>query len=277
MLKERLITAVLLLVLVVIFLLSPPAWTQGFFLAVFVIAGWEWGRLSSLTPALQWLYAAVVGALLALLWWVLFLGDAVNVGIVAGILAVACAAWLVLFKWVLSYPQSAETWGGQPMRVAIGLVVLVPAWVGLAYLRMQEDGSWLILYVMMLVASADVGAYFTGRAFGRHKMAPRVSPGKTLEGLAGGLAAVCLFAAAVSYLAPMPASSGPGFIALSLIAGAASVLGDLVESMVKRHAGVKDSGTLLPGHGGVMDRIDSLAVAVPLFSLGIVFLQMPAA
>jgi phosphatidate cytidylyltransferase len=152
-------------------------------------------------------------------------------------------------------------------------VVLLPAWIGLAYLRLDQAGSWLILYVIALVACADIGAYFAGRAFGRHKMAPAVSPGKTLEGLAGGITAVALFALLISAIALPAAISPSAFLLLSMATALASVLGDLVESMVKRHRGVKDSGTLLPGHGGVLDRIDSLAAAIPVFAFGMVIVH----
>jgi phosphatidate cytidylyltransferase len=142
--------------------------------------------------------------------------------------------------------------------------VLVPAWLALVVLH--EHAPQLVLLLILLVVAADVGAYFGGRKFGRHKLAPAVSPGKTWEGVAGGLVAAMLMATAGIYwlhLTPLP------FFALSALVVVASIVGDLTESMFKRHAGLKDSGSLLPGHGGVLDRVDSVTAAAPFFLIGL--------
>jgi phosphatidate cytidylyltransferase len=152
----------------------------------------------------------------------------------------------------------------------VGFLVLVPAGLGLVHLvRLLPDGRLLLLYLLVLIAAADVGAYFGGRAFGRRKLAPHVSPGKTWEGFAAGMLASIIIAALGAALFDQPFWP---WLALCLLVAVVSVIGDLTESMFKRHVGLKDSGTLLPGHGGVLDRIDSLTAAAPTFLLGLLTL-----
>lgn len=272
MLKQRVITALCLAALLLFFLFYSPTAALVFFALMVAIAAWEWAGLAAIEDRGRWVYAAAVGLALLGAWSWIWSAGQIDIYRVRQLLGWACAGWAVLLLWVLSYPGSTAIWGGRAVRAAMGFLVLVPAWVGLAFLRFEAAGPWLILYVIALVACADIGAYFTGRAFGRHKMAPAVSPGKTLEGLAGGIATVTVFALLVGLFA-LPHNLGIGsFMLVSMITGLASVLGDLVESMVKRHQGVKDSGTVLPGHGGVMDRIDSLSAAIPVFAFGITLL-----
>jgi phosphatidate cytidylyltransferase len=168
--------------------------------------------------------------------------------------------WLIALLWVMFMPAVIN-----PGSAALaGVLVLLPAW--LALVRLHQMNPQLLLFVLLLVVAADVGAYFAGRSFGKHKLAPRVSPGKTWEGVLGGFAGAMLLASIGCvwlHLAPLP------FVALCAVVFVASILGDLTESMFKRHAGLKDSGTLLPGHGGVMDRIDSVTAAAPIFLLGL--------
>jgi phosphatidate cytidylyltransferase len=161
----------------------------------------------------------------------------------------------------------------------MGLPVLVPAWVGLNHMRTAglyygdaDNNLLLILYVFCVVWVADIGAYFAGRAFGKAKLAPRVSPGKSWAGVWGGLLAVAIFAAIISQLAGARWPDAVLLVLATLVTGGVSVLGDLLESMLKRFRGIKDSSGLLPGHGGIMDRIDSLTAAIPLFALMITLL-----
>jgi phosphatidate cytidylyltransferase len=144
------------------------------------------------------------------------------------------------------------------------LFALVPVW--LALVRLHEQGPQLMLFLLLLVVAADIGAYFAGRALGKHKLAPRVSPGKTWEGVGGGLVAAAMMAAFGVWWFDMDAVP---FMALCIVVAIASVVGDLTESMFKRHAGLKDSGNLLPGHGGVLDRVDSVTAAAPVFLIGL--------
>jgi phosphatidate cytidylyltransferase len=277
MLKQRVITALILVAVLLAFLFAPAVASILFFTAVVTAAAWEWAGLASLVGNSRLLYALAVAILIGLAWTLLTNNGQFDALAVRQVLGWGCAGWAVMLLWVMGYPGSAAIWGGVGRRAVLGLAVLLPAWVGLAYLRLETAGPWLILYVIALVACADVGAYFTGRAFGKRKMAPSVSPGKTLEGLAGGIATVSVFALLVSLFALPDSATTGAFLFLSMVAGLASVLGDLVESMVKRHRGVKDSGTLLPGHGGIMDRIDSLAAAIPVFALGVAIMHTQGA
>ena len=266
MLKTRIITALILAPIAIggIFFLPP----MGFALftgAIITAAAWEWANMSGIeSPAGRIAYALVTAALLYGL---------LNVSFVA-VLWLALVWWFVGFLLVRSYPSGSDKWGSVPARAVMGLFVLVPAWVGLNHLRTggfqfgdSTDNLLLILYVFCVVWVADIGAYFAGRAFGKAKLAPRVSPGKSWAGVWGGLVAVGIFALVVSTLA----SAGTGetllLVAASLATGLVSVLGDLLESMLKRFRGIKDSSHLLPGHGGIMDRIDSLTAAIPVFAL----------
>ncbi len=192
----------------------------------------------------------------------------------AAVLWLALVWWFVCFLLVRSYPAGSERWGSVPGRALMGVFVLVPAWVGLNHLRAggfqfgnADNNLLVILYVFCVVWVADIGAYFAGRAFGKAKLAPRVSPGKSWAGVWGGLAAVGAFAVIVSFLASASAVETILLVVASLITGLVSVLGDLLESMLKRFRGIKDSSGLLPGHGGIMDRIDSLTAAIPVFAL----------
>ncbi|MNH04774.1 Phosphatidate cytidylyltransferase [compost metagenome] len=168
---------------------------------------------------------------------------------------------------MLTYPRSSDLWASAACRLLIGLLVLLPAWQGLVLLKHWPLGNWLILSVMVLVWAADIGAYFSGRAFGKRKLAPQVSPGKSWEGVYGGLAVSLLITLGVG----ISRDWGFGQILLGLLGAAllvmSSVVGDLTESMFKRRSGIKDSSNLLPGHGGVLDRIDSLTAAIPIFAV----------
>jgi len=265
-LKTRIITALILAPIAVggIFFL-PPLGFALFTGAIITLGAWEWANLSGIENAPGRVIYALVAA--AILYGLL------NVPFVV-VLWLALAWWFCCFLLVRSYPAGSDKWGSVPARAVMGLFVLVPAWVGLNHLRTggfefgdSTNNLLLILYVFCVVWVADIGAYFAGRAFGKAKLAPRVSPGKSWAGVWGGLLAVGVFALLVSSLA----SAGTGetllLIGASLITGLVSVLGDLLESMLKRFRGIKDSSQLLPGHGGIMDRIDSLTAAIPVFAL----------
>ncbi|MGF2736051.1 phosphatidate cytidylyltransferase [Marinobacter sp. DUT-1] len=266
MLKTRIITALILAPIAIggIFFL-PPLGFALFTGAVITIGAWEWANMSGIEgQGGRVAYAAVTAAILFGL---------LNVPAVL-VLWLALAWWFICFLLVRSYPQGSDRWGSLPMRALMGLFVLVPAWVGLNHLRTGgfefgdvANNLWVILYVFCVVWVADIGAYFAGRAFGKAKLAPRVSPGKSWAGVWGGLAAVGIFAVVVSSLASASIAETLLLVVASLFTGLVSVLGDLLESMLKRFRGIKDSSQLLPGHGGIMDRIDSLTAAIPVFAL----------
>lgn len=266
MLKTRIITALILAPIAIggIFFL-PPLGFAFFTGAIIAVGAWEWANLAGITqPAGRVVYALVTAAIL----YGMFEVPA------TAVLWIALLWWVGCLLMIRSYPDGSDGWGKPAVRAVMGLLVLVPAWVGLNHLRTGgfqfgdiASNLLLILYVFCIVWVADIGAYFSGRAFGRAKLAPRVSPGKSWAGVWGGLLAVGMFALLTGFLA----QAGNGDIALlvlaSLVTGGISVVGDLMESMLKRFRGIKDSSQLLPGHGGIMDRVDSLTAAIPVFAL----------
>jgi phosphatidate cytidylyltransferase len=211
-------------------------------------------------------------AIMAALFWYCGLGADPAVEQVQPFLGLACLWWSFALLWVKSYPGSAVIWRSLPMRSLMGVLVLAFAWLAAVFLLSFPRGGALMVVAVLLVAAADIGAYFTGKAFGKHKLAPDVSPAKTWEGFWGGMFCALAVAAVIWSLLP-PQFDHLGLIAVLAIAMAtalASVVGDLTVSMVKRESGLKDSGSLLPGHGGLLDRLDSLCGAIPVFALGLI-------
>lgn len=264
MLKERVLTAsVLALVFLGVLFFLPQSVFAVFISIVYLIGAWEWANLSGITNRAKRIVYVLGICLLAFMvfymtQWVQQV-DALRV-----VLVVSAAWWALSLLWIQSFPSSTVIWGGTLVRLLMGVLVIVPAWLASIYLRSAPQGAWLVLAVVLLVATADIGAYFTGRAFGKRKLAPEVSPGKSWEGVWGGAVMVlCLSLLANIFL-------GVNWLALMLIViptALISVVGDLLESMVKRHRGIKDSSQILPGHGGILDRIDGLTAAVPIFVL----------
>ena len=186
-------------------------------------------------------------------------------GLAPWVLGASVLWWGVATYLVLTYPRSSEYWASAASKLVIGLLILLPAWQGLVQIKQESLGNWLIMAVMVLVWGADIGAYFSGRAFGKRKLAPQVSPGKSWEGVYGGL----LLSLVITAIVGLVRDWGFAQILMGLVGAAVivfiSVVGDLTESMFKRQSGIKDSSNLLPGHGGVLDRIDSLTAAIPVF------------
>ncbi len=257
-LMQRIVTAVVLMaVLLLVFFTLPPAAAKGL-LGIFVlIAAWEWsGFLLLESTGARVAYAALLGALMAAVLWLI----PARLPLLP-LLVVSVVWWVVAFFWVIRYPTTIP----RAVGALCGVLVILPAWAGIvALLELDAGGAEYVLFVLAIVWAADVGAYFVGRRLGRHKLAPQVSPGKTWEGLAGGLvAAMVASACGALWFGLSPALLVP----IGLLVGAVSVVGDLTVSMFKRNAGLKDSGNLFPGHGGVLDRVDSVTAAVPLFVL----------
>lgn len=239
----------------------------GFIVAV---GAWEWANLSGISNQAGRL--GYVAAVVAALFGVAQLPKETA----QLFLWAALVWWIFAFVLVRSYPKGKDAWGATLPRLLMGWVILLPMWVGFVQIKAYPQSSYLILYVMLLVWGADVGAYFAGRQFGKHKLAKNVSPGKTWEGVYGGLATTALIAVASAFyleyeytLFSMDVEKWITLLAVTGVVVMVSVLGDLIESMVKRHRGIKDSSNLLPGHGGVMDRIDSMTAAVPVFALAL--------
>ncbi len=271
MLKQRIITALILapLVLGAIYYLSTPV--VAIILGLIILIGaWEWAGLSGFESLQSRAIYAGITALLMFVSYPLITKVSMNI-----FLIVACLWWLIALIVIVS----SQIKGSLPKQnnwlfLIVGFVVLVPAWMSILYLH--GLGSEWVLFLLALIWTADIGAYFAGRALGRHKLADKISPGKSWEGVIGGLVAVLLIA--MLFLPKLMGSENisTAMILLCLATALISVLGDLTESVVKRISGKKDSGNILPGHGGVMDRIDSLTAAAPIFTAGLILLGMPA-
>lgn len=275
MLKTRVVTASILLAVLLAALFGLNLWQFTLFTTVFVaFAAWEWLDLAGFS--LPW--QRIAGGFLALLGLVgagIALGipnGNLDVRVVQPVLLFGCLFWALALLWVQSYPASSLLWRSRWIRLLMGVAVIVPTWLSLIYLRSYDSGAWLVLMLVALVAFADIGGYFFGRAFGKHKLAPKVSPGKTWQGFFGGQCANLCFAF-ILYLIFDGLPLGQ-LLAVCVMASLASVLGDLFESMLKRERGIKDSSNLLPGHGGVLDRIDSVTAAAPFFALGLLLTQL---
>lgn len=273
MLKARVVTALLLLAgfLAMLFLLPFSGWVL-FVSAVAGLGAWEWGGLLKLGGALRFGFAFAAMALCGVLGWIVF--DSGTGAVVLPALLVTIFLVAGVF-WMLAVPVWLGIRWAATIRLAglvTGLVVLIPACLALMHLR--TFSPLFLLAAMATVWVADISAYVIGRKFGRHKLALTISPGKTWEGAAGAVAGVMIYGFAVAWsVSRLPGTMG-GWMLFSLslvVLTAVSILGDLFESLIKRQAGVKDSGTLLPGHGGVLDRIDSLTSTLPLVGLAVLY------
>jgi len=226
---------------------------------IVLIAALEWATLLGAKPFGRFCFVFFIGCALVTLYRFPSLWQPVCF--------VSVVFWLFALHWVMRYPESQPHWF-QPKRMwFFGFCVLVPTWVALVLLRHELPHAYWVLYAMVNVWVADTGAYFAGRAFGRRKLAPTVSPGKSIAGVVGGVSASLSMALIVAGFAQLPASSTVWLAFATGVAALFSVLGDLFESMVKRSLGVKDSGQWLPGHGGILDRVDALTSALPLFTV----------
>lgn len=259
MLATRIVTALVLGVLVTLTILYLPTRFSAIVFGVVWCAGaWEWGRLAGFAGPGRMAYAALHVLGMAAVWWA-----GIDSALATGVLWLAVVVWIVAFAGVLTYPRRLP-----PAAIAImGIAALVPAWI--AVLRLQGSsvmGPGIALAALAIVWGADVGAFFAGKFFGHLKLAPRVSPGKTWEGVFGGMALAVAVGAAAAYVLGL----SPGLMLLAaVVVAAVSVVGDLSVSMLKRNVGLKDCSALLPGHGGMMDRIDGLTAALPFFALGL--------
>jgi phosphatidate cytidylyltransferase len=270
MLKQRVITAVILLaILLPALFASRPEWLMAVALILITLACWEWGMLNGYGRKWSW-WVALDGLALCAVAWKLGLPYAKTplLWLVVGSLWIAVGVWL-LASGVPRWAQLSR-W----MRMVVGVLALCCAWLAVAQARVI--GINFLLSLLVIVWVADVGAYFAGRRFGKKKLAPSISPGKSWEGVYGGMAAALLLAVGWAVIGIASADSaslyqrllaGKGWLLLilgALLMVAMSVVGDLVESLVKRSAGMKDSSNLLPGHGGVLDRVDALLPTLPL-------------
>ncbi|WP_394176616.1 phosphatidate cytidylyltransferase [Thalassotalea litorea] len=285
MLKQRIITAAILapIAIAAIFYLSLP-WLAAALLIVMAIGAWEWGPLMGFDNTRRRIaFVAGISIAIIAMWFVLppeqiWLHESgsnlVLNPIAIWVLGIASMWWLFTVILIFNYPRYSDFWAKhRSVRGLFGLFILVPTWLAFLVLRSAEyntdefHGTRLLLLLFVLVWSADIGAYFTGKRFGKRKLMPNVSPGKTLEGFFGGNITAAIAMVIMGLIFEWQSQQIAMAVILALLISTVSVLGDLTESMLKRQAGVKDSGTILPGHGGVLDRIDSLTATAPVFAL----------
>ncbi|MFT5321709.1 MAG: phosphatidate cytidylyltransferase [Pseudohongiellaceae bacterium] len=266
MLWQRVVTsfALLALILSAVFIL-PASLFYLFILLVMGIAAWEWSSLAGMSNTIY--RALYVTVLLAAMVVSTHKGAPINL-----FFSMAIVCWLMALLFICIYPAGQIFWSKKATLIVAGLPLFVPGWLAFFVLRNQSNHEFHILLLFFLVAAADIGAYFAGRTFGKYKLAVRVSPNKTWEGFAGGvLACTLLIVIAVllfsEQLPEMNSIRWFKLVIMGLLIAAFSVVGDLFESMVKRNRDVKDSGTILPGHGGILDRIDGLTAAAPLYAM----------
>lgn len=246
-------------------LLLSNLWFSVLIAAFALVGAWEWSAMAGWPSARGRLaYSGATGVVLAMTAWLVQSEAGAFLVVLAGL-----GWWLVALAWVVRFQQglAVDTLNNPLVRVIVGWLILAPAFGAATYLHSKVvGGPWMVLYLLLLIASADSAAYFVGRRLGNRRLASNVSPGKSLEGVVGGLFAVAVLAIAVGlyfdFAAPL------GFVVLSIVTALVSILGDLTESVAKRRAGLKDSGSIVPGHGGILDRIDSFTAAAPIFVLG---------
>lgn len=274
MLKVRILTALVLLPLAIYLLFGMSGAAFGYVAAGLVMVGsWEFRRLADLgTGAGTWLLLVLQAAVLAwlILDWHEWTADPVAV------FSLACLAWLVMFAQLWSWQpgrQPDTAWRIRGFLNAFGVMTL--GWMSLTWLRIGDaapgepsNGEWWVLLLLLTIWAADIGAYFAGRAIGGPKLAPGISPGKTRAGLYGGLALAALIAPLAAWLIPALPTAPLQIMILAIVTALASVGGDLFISLHKRTVGIKDTGRIFPGHGGVLDRLDSLLAGAPFFVLG---------
>ena len=286
MLKQRIITALILApaaILAVFYL--PLVYFSSLILMLVVIGAWEWSAFIGLKSKLERsFYVGITTLMIVILWFFipptdywLPLGDLQ--GHVLLLLWLSVAWWSLATLLMFSYPKFKHFWARSPLIIAIfGWCTLIPTWLAFMVLRSHNHivdafhGAQLLMFLFLLVWSADIGAYFFGKSFGKHKLMPNVSPGKTVEGFLGGVACAVLLTVSIGYYLQWSTSQFTSAFFVAVLISTVSVLGDLTESMFKRQAGIKDSGKILPGHGGILDRIDSLTATAPIFALCYIFL-----
>lgn len=272
MLKSRIITAIILVLLLLMFIfVMPDIWWTGLVVVVVMQGVLEWSKLAKMTNRNSYLYAALtLLVMLGLAWFDSTHEGDQRIALHLFVYSFAALLWLIIVPTWMIASWKVE----KPLLMAlVGWAVLIPT--GLAMLDLHAIGPFVLLFVMGLVWVADIGAYFSGRRFGKNKLAPSISPGKTWEGVAGAMIAVTIYVLCVWYISPY--SARPAMLPVMLLASwwwvGLAVIGDLFESAIKRQAGVKDSGALLPGHGGLLDRIDALTSTLPLAAMVILMQQ----
>lgn len=268
MLKYRILTAIILIPIFVTLLLKLSAPAFMVLTSLIVLWGaWEWSYFIGVKKKSH----SIIYPMFILA--ILIASFGVPIVYISYVLSAAFVWWLIAFGLVMAYPKAKKLWSKSVVvRALMGVMVLIPCWFAINFIRISFNGPYTLLFLFVLIWGADTAAYFAGRAWGKHKLAPEVSPGKTWEGLAGACVGTLLITLGVLYALKINSSIWLAAIVLSLVTVLFSIVGDLFESMLKRNVGLKDSGQLLPGHGGILDRIDSLTAAAPIFTLGAILI-----
>jgi phosphatidate cytidylyltransferase len=262
MLKQRIITAAILIILVILGIFYLPLfWFDTVAAILFLLAAWEWGMLMGLAQPVPRLIYILVNLLAIAVF---------NYLPAAVILPLGFITWIILTYFVFHYQKFAHICSRQLwVRGLLGVWVIALTWFSIVFIRAEPNGAWLLLLLLVWVWGADTGAYFVGRRWGKRKLAPTISPGKSVEGVVGGVITTFLLAVIIGLFFSSTLAYYGALLWLALLVAIISVIGDLFESMLKRQSGVKDSGQWLPGHGGILDRIDSLLSSAPIFACGI--------
>jgi phosphatidate cytidylyltransferase len=273
--RERVIAALAMApIAIAAILMLPTSWLAALAALVFLIGLWEWFKLAEIDDTLPRTVLLTANLLLMVLlvWASAGSPDLVPLRLVA---LLGVIWWFFALLWLRFYGFASDhrTYA-RAFKLAAGTLAVVPAWCALGLIHASQPNGHLWLFVTLIIVwAADSGAYFAGRhfggkVFGSRKLAPRISPNKTIEGALGGLAAGLAVAAAGTFVAGDGFAQLPAVLVVAVATVLFSIVGDLFESLLKRHVGAKDSGDLIPGHGGVLDRIDGVLAALPVFALG---------
>ncbi|MBL6805219.1 MAG: CDP-archaeol synthase [Proteobacteria bacterium] len=272
MLKQRIATALILLVgLIAMTTILDLEQFAAITAALVLIGAWEWAAFASLGSKSRLAFVGTLALSIAPLWFALGVGGApgYDASFALGFSLLGALFWVLMFAAIASFPRSTDAWNDKSRISVMGMLSLLCTWVGLVSLKALLPNGALVIMLIIMVAAVDVGAFFTGKLFGKRKLAPALSPNKTWEGVWGGVtlnvAVSIVFAILLNnYVQPFSLIDYAIFAALALIVAFFSVVGDLAESMLKRNRELKDSGSILPGHGGLLDRIDGLMAATPI-------------
>ena len=286
MLKQRIITSIILLLGVIAITTQLSLFNFTLFVSlVLVIASWDWGGFIGLNESSEkWAYSTTIAVMVTGLYFILdiSIGDSsVNIVRASILLGLGLLFWILMVFVLSGYPKNKSAWNDESKIACMGMLTLVPSWVGLVVLKSLEEAGLLVLALVILVAAVDIGAYFAGVNFGARKLAPNLSPKKTWEGVWGGFTlcaviSVVMLLAVNRYFLELTFTEMAILFLLAPLTTFFSVIGDLFESMLKRNQNIKDSGKLLPGHGGIMDRVDGLVATAPPFVLLLILVMSEA-
>lgn len=271
MLVQRILTSIVMLAIILSAIFVLPYKLFYLFIGLLLCIGiWEWSSLAGLK--------SLMPKCLNLVFMVLVMFTTLHAPLpVSSYFVAGIGFWIIAFFLICTFPDNQSGWNRQVVLVLTGLPLFIPGWIAFTWLRGQQYFAFHLLTLLALVAAADIGAYFAGKAFGKNKLSPKVSPNKTWEGFFGGLFSSAIMITLITLILisrVMTLDAGKWLILIvcATLIASFSVIGDLFESMIKRNRDVKDSGTILPGHGGILDRIDGLTAAAPVYALLLHFL-----